>query len=155
MRAVQDNKPKGSKTPDRVVEGLGDKLRKAREDAGLSVRQLAVRSGISGGRISQLENDQGNLRLPNFLDVVHALGIRAGELLDPEIDDRSQIVQLARRIKKTIGSEELEWLATLDRIEARIAMEYAHAGVDLHIRKLGEKIRDTAEGSIVALRKSE
>jgi transcriptional regulator with XRE-family HTH domain len=155
MSAVLDNKPKKPKTPEHVVEGLGAKLRRAREDAGLSVRQLATRSGISGGRISQLENDKGNLRLPHFMDVVRALGIRAGDLLDPEIDDRSQIVQLARRIKKTIGNEDLEWLGQLDRIEARIAMEYAHAGVDLHLRKLEEKIRESVDAPVLAIRKTE
>jgi transcriptional regulator with XRE-family HTH domain len=125
-----------AREPERVVEGLGKKIRAAREAEGLSIRQLAERSGVNIARISRLENDRANLRLPNFLDLLRILKISAGEALDPDLDEKSRFLQMARKLRGVIGTTEMEWLSDLERIEARLAIEGAHKEVEYHRSKL-------------------
>lgn len=129
---VEAHKPKEYALP-----GLGARLKAARESAGYeTVEAFRKASGISKGMISQAENELNNLSLKNLLTWCRVAKVRAGALLDPDIDERSHYLQVAQKLRGTIGTHEMEWMADLDRIEARIAIEYAHNGVDGHRRKL-------------------
>ena len=57
------------------MEDLGKRLKKAREKAGLSQRELARASGVSQGMISQIEagHKEGGLRI--FEKLAAALGV--------------------------------------------------------------------------------
>lgn len=61
---------------------LGVLLRQAREGAGLSLRQLESRSGVSNSEISKLESGSQDCRLESFARISAALGIPSGRLLD-------------------------------------------------------------------------
>lgn len=114
--------------PKRVVPGLGRKLREAREAVG-TVAIFAEKSGISAGMISQVENELHNLSLPHFMDWCHAAGVTAGSLLDPDVDERAKYLRAAQKLRATIGLPDMEWMAELDRIEAKIAIQRAREGV--------------------------
>lgn len=131
------------KEPDRVVPGLGEKLRTAREAEGMSIRELAAKSGVNIARISRLENDRANLRLPHFLDLLAALKLSAGEALDPDLDEKSRFLQIARRVRGLIGVSELEWLSQLDKLEAKLALQRAHEGVEYHRKQLERPAEET------------
>ena len=60
---------------DAIPAELDAVLRWAREDAGLSVRELARRSGVSAGQVSRIEN--GKSLQPNF-DTIGALASALG-----------------------------------------------------------------------------
>ena len=60
---------------------LGEELRKAREQAGMTQEQLAFESGLSRPYISQLEHDMKSPRLDTFFLLCDALGISAEELI--------------------------------------------------------------------------
>lgn len=52
------------------METIGAKLRRLRTIRGLSVRELARRSGVSPGRISQLENEVSQNAHADTLDLL-------------------------------------------------------------------------------------
>lgn len=59
---------------------IGERLRKTRTDQGLSLRELAARSGVSTGAISLYER---NIRVPSVVALArleHAMGLPAGTI---------------------------------------------------------------------------
>lgn len=65
----------------RVVETLGVRLRRLRTERGCSLSELARRSGIGKGTISELENDRRGARLDTLFALTTALGAPLGALL--------------------------------------------------------------------------
>lgn len=62
----------------RIGEKRGDALKLARESAGLSMRQLAEKAGVSANTVSLIENGQSNPRA----DVLAALAKALGTTMD-------------------------------------------------------------------------
>jgi transcriptional regulator with XRE-family HTH domain len=60
---------------------LGEELRRAREEAGMSQEQLSFGAGLSRPYISQLERDMKSPTLDVLFRLSEALGIRASELV--------------------------------------------------------------------------
>ena len=60
---------------------LGEELRKAREEAGLTQEQLAFEAGLDRTYISQLEHDKKSPTLDVLFRLAKPLGIRASELV--------------------------------------------------------------------------
>lgn len=58
-------------------------LRWAREDAGLTQRELATRVGVSQQAIAKLESPDANLTLQTLERVAHALGLEVELALTP------------------------------------------------------------------------
>ena len=84
----------------RVVEpadlrDLGARLREGREAAGLSVRELARRIGVSASLLSQVERGLAHPSVGTLWAVVTALGLSLDSLFAPADEDRPAIVQRA------------------------------------------------------------
>ncbi|MBR7741829.1 helix-turn-helix transcriptional regulator [Phycicoccus sp. BSK3Z-2] len=62
---------------------LGARVRELRGTAGLSMRELASRAGVSAGYISQIENGQANASLAVLRSIAEAFGIQWLELFGP------------------------------------------------------------------------
>ncbi|MBI2928787.1 MAG: helix-turn-helix transcriptional regulator [Verrucomicrobia bacterium] len=61
---------------------VGQKIRALRTEAGVTLPDLAEKSGVSKGFLSQLENDEkANVSLDTLAKVAKALGISIGALL--------------------------------------------------------------------------
>lgn len=60
---------------------LGDELRKAREEAGLTQEQLSFAAGIDRSYISQLENDRKSPTVDLLFRICDALGVSASAVL--------------------------------------------------------------------------
>lgn len=60
---------------------LGDQIRSARTDAGLTQEQLASAAGLDRAYISQLENDHKSPTVDTLLRLCGAIGVRASELI--------------------------------------------------------------------------
>lgn len=60
---------------------LGNVLRKAREDAGLTQEQLSFEAELDRTYISHLENDKKSPTVDVLFRIANALGVRASELL--------------------------------------------------------------------------
>ena len=60
---------------------LGEELKRARDEAGLSQEEVAHRAGIDRSYLSQLENDRKSPTLDLLLRVCAALGVKAATLV--------------------------------------------------------------------------
>ena len=55
--------------------GIGEKLRTARQNQGLSLRELAARAEISASMLSQIENNKANPSVRSLHSIADALGV--------------------------------------------------------------------------------
>lgn len=76
-------------TPDgpAVVSVLADNVRRLRERADLSLRELAVRAGVSTSTLSNLEAGTGNPGVETLVTIGGALGVPFSELVLPHEPD--------------------------------------------------------------------
>lgn len=70
-----------------VVSVLADNVRRLRERAGLSLRELAVRAGVSTSTLSNLEAGTGNPGVETLVTIGSALGVPFSELVLPHEPD--------------------------------------------------------------------
>lgn len=61
---------------------FGRRLRRLREEQGLSQEALADRCGVHWTFLGQVERGQRSIRLDNILRIAHGLSITPGTLLD-------------------------------------------------------------------------
>ncbi len=61
---------------------VGAKIRGFRESKGLSVEEIAERSGLSVEQVNSIENDQYLPSLGSLIKVARALGVRLGTFMD-------------------------------------------------------------------------
>ena len=66
------------------ISTIGDRLRRARRERGLSQHGLAELSGISPRFIAKIEQDKGQPSLPNVYALANALGMEPSRLLDKQ-----------------------------------------------------------------------
>ena len=62
---------------------IGERLRAARGSAGMTVRELARRIGVSASHVSQVERGIGAFSVPALYAAARELGVPMGELLSP------------------------------------------------------------------------
>ena len=61
---------------------VGERLRARRAERGLTITEVAERTGLTAGFISQLERDLTSASLSSLYRICTALGIRVGDLID-------------------------------------------------------------------------
>jgi transcriptional regulator with XRE-family HTH domain len=111
------------------VKTLGEVLKKAREDAGLSIRDLSRMTGMATGQLSEIEN--GIRKDPGFSTIerlAQALRISLDALaaalrdrradvksaLEPSALERLAMLQKAEAAQKTIGELIIQLEAALE-----------------------------------------
>lgn len=82
-----------------VEETLGSRVRAARELRGLTLRRLAIMTGLSSGFISQLENDRSNASVASLKNLATALGVTTAELIEGNFKDSRGVLRKADRPK--------------------------------------------------------
>lgn len=70
-----------------VVSIVGENVRRLRERAGLSLRELAVRAEVSTSTLSSLESGTGNPGVETLVNIGGALGVPFSELVMPQEPD--------------------------------------------------------------------
>lgn len=55
-------------------ETIGERLLRHRQNAGLTIPQLAERSGVATGTISDVENNRSDFRVSTLIALLTALG---------------------------------------------------------------------------------
>jgi len=78
--------PRSGPTPGQPPAIRADRLRKTREDRGLTQTQLAVQAGLLQCQVSDMERGKIDVRLAAFVRLCDALGVSADYLLgrDPQ-----------------------------------------------------------------------
>lgn len=81
---------------------IGARLREARQREGLSLAELASRTGLTKGFLSQVERDLTSPSVGSLMRLCDALGIAAGDLLD---GSPGPLVRAADRAPVHFGGE--------------------------------------------------
>jgi transcriptional regulator with XRE-family HTH domain len=79
-----------------TMAALGAQLRSLRKTRELTLEQLASRSGVSAGLLSQMERGQGNPSFNTLVQVAHALSVPVASLFRAEASG-SPVVRRAER----------------------------------------------------------
>ena len=87
---------------------VGRAVKQQRVAAGLSLRVLAARSGISPSMISEVERGTKSPTVITMMRLAQALGINAGALLDGDTDPAPRILVL-RRGEGAAGEHPARW----------------------------------------------
>jgi transcriptional regulator with XRE-family HTH domain len=64
-----------------IVKKFGEKVRKFREDQGLSQEELAFRAGLHRTYIGMIERGEKNITLRNIEKIANALEVKMKELV--------------------------------------------------------------------------
>jgi len=91
----------GTSSDSRFLKALGERVREARANRGMSRRILARDSGVSERYLAQLESGQGNVSVLRLRDIARALDIRLETLLleGPELPiDLVHTTEFLRRL---------------------------------------------------------
>ncbi len=90
---------------------IGQKLKDLRLTAELTQAELADRSGLTKGFISQLENDQTSISLDSMMDILDALGTTISEFfVEGDNEDRITFDREDRVALPDKGASEFELL---------------------------------------------
>jgi transcriptional regulator with XRE-family HTH domain len=68
------------------MDQMGERIRAARQRAGLTLRQLASATGVSASLLSQIENSRARPSVTTLYGLVAALGLSLDELLAPVVE---------------------------------------------------------------------
>jgi transcriptional regulator with XRE-family HTH domain len=105
--ARADNADTPSKPP---LHSIAAALRRAREDAGLSLTELARRAGVAKSTLSQLEAGRGNPSLETLWTLCTALDLPFSRLLSPP---RARVQVIRAGQGATVASSQADYRATL------------------------------------------
>jgi transcriptional regulator with XRE-family HTH domain len=87
MDKTQEPRPielKAELAEGRIRAGLGQRIREARQQRGLTTRQLGEVAGLTYAFISQLERGLATPSISSLLRIIYALDITIGDLFDVE-----------------------------------------------------------------------
>ena len=66
---------------------IGEKLKKSRNDKGMSLRELATKVELSASFLSQIEQGKASPSIENLKKIAHTLDVRVAYLIEDEEDD--------------------------------------------------------------------
>jgi transcriptional regulator with XRE-family HTH domain len=127
---------------------VGERLRRKREDAGMSVRTLAAKAGFSASFISQVENGQASPSISSLERIASVLGVSLGRFFSTGSPGSPSVVRASERERLTSSwsKAEIEVLSAgdspfnLESVMITIApggrsgkQPYAHPGEELAI----------------------
>ncbi|SRR6266567_3838095 len=104
--------------------GIGERIRKYRIQAGLSLGQLAHQSGVSKSYLSALENESSGIRPSGekLYDIARTLGVSMADLLGREVllreDVKLSITESLREFAREDGIPESD-VRALARVKFR------------------------------------
>jgi len=93
---------------DEISLRIGRTAKRQREAAGMSLRMLATRSGISASMISDIERGAKSPTIVTVVRLAQALGVSAAALIDAGADPASRI-RILRRADAPAGDHPAAW----------------------------------------------
>jgi transcriptional regulator with XRE-family HTH domain len=127
MRCVKSRHHAASpdqRSPELRRAELSAKLKRLREQAGVSTRELAARTDISQTKISKLENNQVNLRPEDVRHILDCLHVR------PEI--RKQLTEAAIQLQQALSTKAFTPRPEVSLIDAEQTHEVFQTARECH-----------------------
>ena len=135
-----------------TVQAVGQEIKRLRKLREWTLEQLASRSGVSAGLLSQVERGHGNPSFNTLVQVAHALGIPVARLVAGE-QMASPVVRRERRRRLDLGDDALVLAEMLtprldSALEAiRIVTEPGYSTKDTPFVHDGEEFGIVLEGT--------
>lgn len=105
------------------LNGIGERLRDFRKKRGLTLQELALRTGLSASYLSQIENARANLTLDTLLSIANELNVNLAELFSDQNPNQVRVVRSDERRTyplKDGGSEHLFFGSARTALQAAI-----------------------------------
>lgn len=77
------------------MAGVGERIRRRRQELGWTQEQLCQKAGISKGFLSDLENDKRSVSADNLLDLARALSLSLDYLMTGKASEEGQPTEVA------------------------------------------------------------
>ncbi|UQA57067.1 helix-turn-helix domain-containing protein [Polyangium aurulentum] len=110
-------------TPWPLAGRLGARIRELRLEANMSLRELAEKSGLAQGHLSDIENGRVNVQVQTLAAAADGIGVDLLDLLnygDQSTSERARFVELSRRLTpKQIERETAKFERMLRRLAKR------------------------------------
>ncbi|MDO4492654.1 MAG: XRE family transcriptional regulator [Clostridia bacterium] len=94
------------------MAGIGEKIRLLRLQRGLTQEELAARTELSKGFISQLERDITSPSIATLMDILEALGTDVARFFSEDTDDTVVFSDKDMFVKEAENGVEIKWLVT-------------------------------------------
>ena len=95
------------------VAMVGGRIRRARQQQGISRRVLSERSGVSQRYLAQLESGTGNISVALLFQVASALNVQAGQLLNQTNTTEPEASEFFRRFNQSTADQKRQALDAL------------------------------------------
>ena len=95
------------------TKSLGEAIKKARQEQGLTQAQLAVKANIDVRTVINIEKFRGNPKMEVLYPLVKALKIDAREIFNPEMQRETPAIQRLRFLIEDCNEEEAIALASI------------------------------------------
>ena len=132
---------------------LGRAIRAARGKLGISISELARRSGLSQSFLSAVEAGQSDISVGRLIRVAQALGVRFADLIDERVNSGVNVVRTADRRLMSGGDPSLRIAMLAPSLDG--TRTYAHCTIEpgATVEPAGLPGRETfivvAEGAVV------
>jgi transcriptional regulator with XRE-family HTH domain len=104
-----------------VIENIGSRMRAAREELGLSIRDVALATGLSAGMVSLVERGKASPSVGTIVAITDALGLSMASLFSSGVAQTSPVVR--RR--------DQEVHATADGMTRRLVVSEPALGIEI------------------------
>lgn len=130
---------------------IGKKIKKLRTLYNLTQEELANRTELTKGYISQLENDLVEPSLPTLEDIVNALGTNLSDFFKDEKEEKV-VFGIGDYFVKEEEEYKIEWLvpnAQKNEMEPIMITIYPNASTDIDYPHEGQEFGYVLEGEIM------
>lgn len=116
---------------------MGERIREIREDQGITQDQLAQRSGLSKGFLSDVENSKRNIGSQYLLQVANVLGASVDYLLqgDVRMSPTREPIVIPPELDQAAAELRLSYAETIELLEAQQSVIARRSSQG--VRKLG------------------
>jgi transcriptional regulator with XRE-family HTH domain len=130
---------------------IGKKIKELRTLNNLTQEELASRSELTKGYISQLENDLTEPSISTLVDIVNALGTNLSDFFKEQKLDQS-VFQEGDYLEKENEGYKIKWLvpnAQKNEMEPILVIIYPHSETDLDYPHEGQEFGYILEGEAI------
>ena len=108
---------------------LGDAIKRARGELGLTQRQAAEKSGIDARTVMNIENYKGNPKMEVLYPLVRALKLDSREIFNPEMKRESPAIRQLRFMIEECSEQESAALIPI--IESVLSVLRAKGAIEI------------------------